>query len=48
MLNAHTLVILYTLTMLLHQKNAVTTSKLALVRSCYHIKIRMSAIGHLS
>ncbi len=48
MLNVHTLVVLYTQTMLLHQKNAVTTSKSVIAISCYHIKIRMSVIGHLS
>ena len=33
------LIILYTLTMLLHQKNAVTTSKPVYLFFCYHIKI---------
>ena len=33
------LIILYTLTILLHQKNAVTTSKPVYLFFCYHIKI---------
>ena len=33
------LIILYTWTMLLHQKNAVTTSKPVYRISCYHIKM---------
>lgn len=41
------LIILYTLTMLLHQKNAVTTSKLAYLISCYHIKTCYPVIGSM-